>query len=340
MVKHGASIIEIAKMANVSIATVSRVCNGSSKVKESTRQKVQAAIDTLGYVPNIGAKVLEKSQSMNIGVVVPSLYNMYFAEVLNGIEDYLRDMSYFLMLSCAKNEVELEEKCIKALIAQKVMGVIVLSPNTENFNAEFYREVTATVPLVFVNAYKHVPGASYVNNDEKLGIQDAVNYLFSLGHKKILFVRGINSDSYTIKEETFKSMMKSEQLDPQSHIINIEAGNTSDTVELTTDELLKILPDSDFTAILCCNDLMAIGALNACKILGKNVPGDISIMGYDNTIISNFFTPKITSVDQNMSLLGRTAASVLIDRINDNTPKKVLLYNQIVERDSTGPARV
>lgn len=85
---------------------------------------------------------------------------MYFAEVLDGIEDYLRNMSYFLMLSCAKNEVELEKKCIKSLIAQKVMGIIVLSPNTENFNAEFYKEISSTVPFIFVNAYKHVHGVS------------------------------------------------------------------------------------------------------------------------------------------------------------------------------------
>lgn len=339
MVKSGANIVEVAKRADVSIATVSRVFNGIPTVREETRQKVQQVIDELGYIPNTGAREMGANRSMNIGVIVPSVYNMFFAEVLDGIEDYLRNMSYFLLLSCAKNEVELEAKCIKAMIARKVMGIIVLSPNTQNFDVNFYREITATLPLVFVNAHRHVPGASYVNNDEKLGTQEAVNYLLSLGHKKILFVRGVNSDSYEIKEETFNNIMRSEKLDPKSHVINIGAGNTSDTADLTTAELLEVLPDSDFTAVLCCNDLMAIGALNACRILGKLVPGDISIMGYDNTSIAGFFTPKITSVDQNMFQLGRNAARVLIDRINDETPKQVILYNKIVERDSTGPAR-
>lgn len=337
--KNNVSINEVARRADVSIATVSRVFNGIPSVRAETRRRVRQVIDELGYTPNTAARDIDAVHSMSIGVIVPGVYNIFFAEVLDGIEDYLRHNSYFLMLSCAKNEVALEAKCIKSMVAAKVSGIIVLSPNTQNFDVDFYRDIAAHLPLVFVNAYRHVPGASYVNNDEKLGTAEAVNYLFSLGHKRILFVRGINSDSYTIKEEAFKDIMASEHLDPASHIVNIDAGNTSDTADLTTAELLDILPDSDFTAILCCNDLMAIGALNACRILGKLVPGDISIMGYDNTSIASFFTPKITSVDQNMFQLGRNAAAVLIDRINDNTPKQVILYNRIVERDSTGPAR-
>ena len=152
-------------------------------------------------------------------------------------------------------------------------------------------------------------------------------------------MRGINSDSYTIKEKAFREIMLRENLDPKLHIVNIEAGNTIDTADLTANELLQILPASDFTTILCCNDLMAIGALNACKILGKLVPGDISVMGYDNTSVASFFTPKITSVDQNMFQLGYNAARILIDRLNNDTPKKILLYNSIIERDSTGPVR-
>lgn len=339
MEKNRVNIIEVARRAEVSVATVSRVFNGVPTVKAATRNKVQRVIDELGYVPSAGAREMGANHSMNIGVIVPSVYNMFFAEVLDGIEDYLRNDSYFLMLSCAKNDVALEEKCIRAMISRKVLGIIVLSPNTQNFDAEFYTEVAAAMPLVFVNAHRHVKGASYVNNDEKLGTQEAINYLFSLGHKKILFVRGINSDSYTIKEEAFREIMLRENLDPQSHIVNIDAGNTIDTSDLTTAELLEILPNSDFTAILCCNDLMAIGALNACKILGKLVPGDISVMGYDNTSIASFFTPKITSVDQNMFQLGHNAARILIDRLNSDTPKKILLYNSIIERDSTGPVR-
>ena len=271
MIKNKVNIIEVAKKANVSIATVSRVFNGVPTVKESTRRKVQKIIDELEYVPSPVAREMGANHSMIIDVIVPSVYNMFFAEVLDGIEDYLRNESYFLMLSCAKNDVELEAKCIRSMVNRKVLVIIDLSPNTQNFDAEFYSEVAATVPLVFVNTYRHVPGASYVNNDERLGIREAINYLFSLGHKKILFVRGINSDSYTIKEEVFRAMMEDENLDPRSHIINIEAGNTIKTADLTASELLEILPHSDFTAILCCNDLMAVGALNFPRIL-RNFP--------------------------------------------------------------------
>lgn len=339
MDKNKVNIVDVAKKAGVSIATVSRVLNGSDLVKDDTREKVQKVIDYLQYIPHAVAREIQSRNFMTIGVVVPSVYNMFFAEVLDGIEDYLRNNSYFLMLNCAKNNSELEVKAIRTMIERKVSGIIVLSPNTQEVDSDFYKEVIQDTPIVFVNAYNYVQGASYVGNDEELGTQEAIRYLFSLGHKKILFVRGVNSDSYEIKEDAFREIMKSENLDAKSYVVTIEGGNSMETAELSIDALLEILPKTDATAIFCCNDLMAVGALNACKLLEKNVPGDISVMGYDNTSIANIVTPKITSVDQNMFQLGRNAAQMLIEKIETGQVKRVTLYNTIVERDSTGPVR-
>ena len=339
MDKDKVNIVDVAKKAGVSIATVSRVLNGSDSVKDDTRKKVQKVIDYLNYVPHAVAREIQARNFMTIGVVVPSVYNLFFAEVLDGIEDYLRNNSYFLLLNCAKNNSDLEMNAVRTMIERKISGIILLSPNTEEVDENFYREAVANIPIVLVNAYNNIPGASYVGNDEELGTQEAIKYLFSLGHKKILFVRGINSDSYTIKEEAFREIMKSENLNATSYIVTIEAGNSMETSDLTTDALLEILPKTDATAIFCCNDLMAVGALNACKLLEKNVPGDISVMGYDNTSIANAITPKLTSVDQNMFELGRNAAQMLIEKIDKGQSKRLTLYNTIVERDSTGPIK-
>ena len=227
-------------------------------------------------------------------------------------------------------------QCVRTLAGRKISGIIVLSPNTKDADEEFYKEIVQEVPMVFVNASFKIPGASYVENDEEAGTQDAIRYLLELGHKKILMVSGINSDSYTIKEESFKEMMKGADFDPSDYIINVEEGNSSETADLTADLLMEVIPKIDATAIFCCNDLMAVGALNACNYLGLKVPEDISVMGYDNTNIANVVIPKLTSVDQNMFQLGRNAAKLLIEKIETGESKRVTFYNSVVERESTG----
>ena len=275
---------------------------------------------------------------MNIGVIVPSVYNMFFAEVLDGIEDYLRRYSYFLMLSCAKSDGEQELNSIRAFVEEKVCGIIVVSPNTQGFNPERYLEAVKDTPLVFVNAHCKIPGASYVSNDEELGALEAIRFLGELGHEKILFVRGENADSYQVKEDAFRSVM-SDKFNVENYIVNIGEGNSLNTADLTTYKLSEILLSTDATAVFCCNDLMAVGAINACHQIGLEVPEDISVIGYDNTSIANYFTPKITSVDQNMFQLGRNAAQVLIEKIKTGKSKRITLYNTIIERESTGVVR-
>lgn len=344
MEKNKAGIIEVAKKAGVSIATVSRVVNGSDAVKSDTREKVKKVIDEMNYVPYAAARELASKELgarsiRDVGVILPSIYNEFFAEVLEGIENSLRHEDYFLMLNCTRNNSEREMHCIRAMVNRKVSGIIVLSPNTRDADEEFYKEIVQEVPLVFVNASFKIPGASYVENDEATGTQDALRYLFELGHKKILMVSGINSDSYTIKEETFKEMMQSEDFNASDYILNIEEGNSSETADLAADLLMEVLPKTDATAIFCCNDLMAVGALNACNYLGLKVPEDISVVGYDNTNVANVMIPKLTSVDQNMFQLGRNAAKLLIEKIETGESKRVTFYNSVVERESTGPAK-
>ncbi len=330
------TIKDVAQKAGVSVATVSRVVTGKDFVKKVTRSKVKKAIKELNYFPNISARELNTQHSTTIGVVVPSVYNMFFAEVIDGIEDFLRKLSYSLLLNCAQNDPQLEMNCIKSFVSRSVSGIIIISPNTQGINEDFYKEIVQTVPLVFINGYYHIPGACYVSNDEAMGTEEAVNYLFGLNHQKILFVRGINSDSYEVKEVTYRRIMQSKNLYSENYIVNIGEGNSIHTVDNTADILEKILPSVDVTAIFCCNDLMGVGAVNACKRLNLKIPQDISIMGYDNISVSHFIEPKLTTNDQNMFQLGVNAAELIINKIINGQTKRVTLYNSIIERDSTG----
>ena len=126
------------------------------------------------------------------------------------------------------------------------------------------------------------------------------------------------------------------------NIINVSAGNSIDTVELTAKKIVEFLPNrKDVTAFFCCNDLMGVGAVNACRRLNLKIPEDISIMGYDNVSLSHFIEPKLTTMDQNMMTLGWTAASLLMEKIaSDNkTSRQVVLQNTLVLRDTTGPCK-
>ena len=164
-----ATIVDVAKESGVSVATVSRVVNGNYPVREKTRLKVENAIKKLEYVPNLQARELNTQRSSSIGVVVPSFDNMFFAQVLDGIEEYLRQSSYSLLLACAQNDAAREEECVRDFITRNVSGVIVVSPNTETAVSEFYENTAARLPLVFVNSERERAGISYVTSDQRGG---------------------------------------------------------------------------------------------------------------------------------------------------------------------------
>lgn len=334
-----ATIIDVARLAGVSVATVSRVVNSNYPVKQDTKERVLAAIKDLHYVPNVQARELNTRRSSTIGVVVPSLYNMFFAEVIDGIEEAVRKDGYSLLLNCAKNDPRQEIKCINALVSRNVSGIIVISPNTENLRESFYEDLVRRMPIVFVNAYHRVTGASYVSNDERAGSERALEYLASLGHEKIIFIRGRGSDSYTLKEENYRAFMEKRGSFREDYIINIGEGNGVDTVDTTRDALIELLPKLNPTAIFCCNDLMAVGAMNACRRLGLKVPKDISVIGYDNISLSRLVEPKLTTMDQNMFQLGSNAAFLLIEKIKGGSAKRITLDNMLIKRKSTGTLR-
>ncbi len=336
------TIIDVAKKAQVSVATVSRVVNGNYPVKESTRHKVLAAIEELKYVPNIQARELNTRHSSIIGVIVPSLFNTFFAEVINGIESFATMSGYSLLLTYTKDDPFCEKKCMNELLMRNVSGIINVSPNTEQVESNFFDQIAGRIPLVFINAYIKRPSISYVYNDERIGAKIALEYLLSLGHRDILFVRGQRSDSYEFKQDVYTSLMKKANLFNQDNIVTIRGGNSLDTVELTVNKIMEVLPQrKDVTAVMCCNDLMGIGTVNACRRMGISVPDDISVMGFDNVSMSHFMEPKLSTMDQNMMTLGWTAASLLMEKIaSDNrTSRQVVLQNTLVLRDTTAPCK-
>ena len=332
------TIVDVAKKANVSVATVSRVMNGNYPVKAETKKRVLEVIEELHYIPNMQARELTQKKSATIGVVVPSINNMFFPEVITGIENSLKLNSLSLVLACSNNDKDEEKSCINNLLSRNVSGIIVVDPNTDNVKSKFYHNISKQTPFVFVNGHSVSTNISSVINDEAMGAGMALNYLLENNHKDILFVRGKDSYSYDVKEKVYKETMTDLNNFKPENIINIGNGNSGETVDNTINIFLDILKTSSATAVFACNDLMAVGVLNACKKLNLDVPKDLSIIGYDNIDLSKFVEPKLTTIDQNMFLLGTNAATLLLEKIEyDNSySKRIILINSLIERDTVG----
>jgi LacI family transcriptional regulator len=229
-----------------------------------------------------------------------------------------------------------EKLCINNLLSRNVSGIIVIDPNTGNIKSKFYNSISKLTPLVFVNGYSTSASISSVVNDEAMGANMAIDYLLENNHKDILLVRGKDSYSYDIKEKVYIEKMEKINAFNSKNIINIGNGNSSETVDNTINKFIEILKTTSATAVLACNDLMAVGVLNACKKLNIDVPGKLSIIGFDNIDLSKFVEPKLTTIDQNMFLLGTNAATLLLEKIEyDNScSKRIILMNSLIERDT------
>lgn len=331
------TIVDVAKAANVSVATVSRVINGNYPVKQETKETVLKVIEELNYIPNTQARDLIKQQSSTIGVVVPSISNMFFTDVVNGIENYFDNSKYSIFLCTTNHDKEKEITRVNELMARNVAGIILVDPNVENSKSKFFDNIAKNIPIVSVNGDINSQYISSVSNDEENGARVAINHLIQNNHKDILFIRGENSYSYDIKERVYKEVMIGISNFNKEYIINIGQGNGRETVNKTMEEVIKILSKhKEISAVFACNDLMGIGIINACKKLNKKIPNELSVIGYDNIELSEMVEPKLSTVDQNMFLLGENAGMLLSEKIeNDNTySKRTILNNRLIIRNT------
>ncbi len=336
-----ATIIDVAKLAGVSITTVSRVVNNNYPVKYSTRIKVNKAIEVLDFSPNSLARGLIQKKTYTIGVIVPSITNLFFPEVVKGIERYLRQDDYTIFL-CETGENAVDEKLrVKRMIERQVDGLIIIGPTPSNIENGFFESIADEIPLILVNGYNKGVKCHFVLTDEETGTMEALYYLYELGHRNIAFLRGGQSYSYDLKQEVFTDFMANKGIEyPENNIIKIERGNSLDAVDLSREAVRnRLTKPRPPTAIFCCNDWMATGAINAAKHIGIKVPDQFSVVGFDNIVVSQLSEPKLTTVNQKMNELGVISARLLLEVIeekgeNGGTFKRVTSEVELIKRES------
>lgn len=335
------TIIDVAKEANVSITTVSRVLNNNYPVKMETRMKVEEAIKKLNFKPNSMARSLITKKTSNIAVVVPGLTNLFFPTVVESIEKDLKHNGYVISLCNTSADPAMEAEIIDELVSRQADGIIVIDPTMDNFENGYFERISRLVPLLVVSGGTNDHGCNSISYDEETGTLEAFEHLLKLGHKEIALVRGAKSHSYDIKEEMYKNMIKKEKLS-YCKVINIGNGNSLNAVLDTQKTVEGLLSHGNGpTAFFACNDLMAVGILNACSNLGMNVPDEVSVIGFDNTLIAEISNPKLTSVDLNMKQIGHKAALELLDIITYgfDANRKIVLDTRLVIRESCRKVR-
>jgi LacI family transcriptional regulator len=337
------TIDDVARLAGVSITTVSRVLNNNYPVKKETRQVVEAAIKELNYHPNPLARGLISKKSRTIGIVVPSITNMFFTEVISGFEKYAKLMGYDVLLSTSNGDADAEVTCVDKLINRFVDGIIVVDPQMENIESGFYDDIAYKLPLICVNGYNEKAKVNFLITNQEKGTIDALEYLIKLGHRKIAFVRGGKSHSYDIKENIYRDYMN--KLNSTPIIIDTLDGNSIEVVNATAKRIIELNDEKyeiskDITAFFACNDLMAVGILNGCSELYINVPDRVSVIGFDNIILSEMTKTKLTTVDQYMRKVGREASENIITLIENNElrTQNIIIQTKLIERESCGTA--
>lgn len=330
------TINDVAKEAGVSITTVSRVINKNYPVKQSTTERVLEAIEKLNYKPNAMARSLITKQTSMIGVVVPGITNIFFPTIVEALETVCKGKGYNISLSNTCGDYEEERNLINQMISKQVDGIIVIDPSYENLADNFYDEISKTIPTIIVNGSANGFRGNFVSYDEEIGTREAFKYLLGLGHEKIAFVRGDRSYSYDIKEMIYKEIVKKNKLGYE-YIINIGSANSIEVLEHSQTQIKSLLlHENRPTAVFACNDLMALSVINGCHRLGLKVPYDISVIGFDNTFITNIIHPTLTSVDQNMKQIGNRAAIELLDIIKNGLGcrKKIIMETNLIIRES------
>ncbi|MGP4082329.1 LacI family DNA-binding transcriptional regulator [Pseudalkalibacillus sp. R45] len=333
-----ATIKDIAKHAGVSVTTVSRALNGYSDVSEKTREKIKQVAKELKYSPNLLARSLVMNKTKTIGLLVSGMRiegskDNFTYEVLCGINDYAAQSDYDLVLLSTSSEKQHEKTYTQLCQERKVDGLILQGIKTDDPYLEEVLE--SDIPCVLIDIPIESETVGYVSVDNKEGAFKAVDHLLEQGHRHIGMING-HSQAFVSKErlEGYKHALSKKELPfVEDYVVNGDF--LEETAEQKAGELLSKFPD--MTALFCASDLMAIGAMRGASNLGMNMPEDLSIVGFDNIILSAYTTPSLTTIAQNRYQLGYESAILLTNMLEgkDGSQKKIL-DTTLIKRESTG----
>ncbi|SDH27219.1 transcriptional regulator, LacI family [Alteribacillus persepolensis] len=325
---------QIAKEANVSVATVSHVINGTKHITEDKYNKIMQIIHKYNYKPNSTAKNLRQQKTKTAGMVVSSFPDSFITEMVYGVEERAREMGYNLLLVNTNEDKNYEEETINLLHSKMVDGII-LSPTSNDI--EYLNAFTdEDFPIVLVNRYNNiVQHAPKVTGDNVQTGYDATMHLLQHGHKKIGMIYGVSNVSTTDERiEGYKKALQQYNLPFNDSYFELGHATVSGGAAAAKSLLSR---HSDITALFIQNDLMTIGAISQIKDLLLKIPDDIALIGFGDFASSSIIDPPVTNIVLPPDTIGKTAFDVLLNKINNpDYTKHIELPPSLITRQSCG----
>lgn len=325
----------VAALAKVSIATVSRTVNGSPAVSDRLSKRVWQAIEQLNYFPNTHARTLVSGRSRLFGIIVENITNPFFPELIQSFEEVAVAHGYEILVSSSNSDPAILANCVRRMLERKVDGVAVLSFGAEEPVLD--QLVHRDIPMVLAEFRLGDPKVSTILMDYNTGIRAAVNHLAELGHSKIAFLAGPHKlHSAITRENDYCTAMEAAGLPIQKNWV-IECDHTMKGGAAGFGKLQKL--STRPTAILCSNDMTAIGVLRAAYMEGLRVPDDLSVIGLDDIDFAEFTLPPLTTIRLSRSDLAQAAFEALRQQAEDPDNPKIqrefLVSTSLVVREST-----
>ena len=328
-------IREIAKRAKVSTATVSRTINRVPTVDPRLAKRVWRVIDELGYFPNTQARALVSGRSRILGLVVSEITNPFFPEIVQVFENIAVQNNYEILLTSTVHDPKRMEIAVRRMIEHRVEGVAVMTFGMEESLLENLKR--RKIPLVIVDVGPPRPLVSNIRVDYQHGIRQAVQHLAALRHERIAFISGpLRLPSARARLDAFKNAMHEVDLAVHEHFI-VEGTHT---IEGGVDAAGKLLAFSEPpTAIMCSNDMTALGVMRKSHELAINIPHDLSLIGFDNIHISEFIMPPLTTIEMSQAELATLAFNALLADLQRDEPNptgtEYTVQTHLILREST-----
>lgn len=326
----------VAAQAKVSIATVSRTINHVRSVNPEIAKRVWAVVEELDYFPNTQARSLVSGRSRLLGLIVSEITNPFFPELIQGFEDVAVQNNYEILVSSTNYDPKRMALCIRRMIERKVEGVAVMTFGIEEPLLDQLAE--RNIPLVFVDTAPQHPRISTLNVNYGRGIRQGVQHLAALGHREIAFVSGpLRLGSAQSRLSAFQTALKECEIQPNPRWM-IEGDHTLEGGIRAMETMLQLaeLP----TAVMCSNDMTAIGVLHKSHRAGLIVPRDLSVVGFDDIQIAQVILPPLTTIQMSCFELAKSAVDALrahIETPDDPALKhKYAIETRLVVRESTG----
>lgn len=327
---------DVAKNAGVSVTTVSHVMNKTRFVAPETRKRVLNAIRELNYYKDAHARRLASGRSDFFGLIVSDIANPFFPEIIKSFETAALNRGFELMLCNTNYDPHRTQHAVRKMIENKVRGVAVM---TSEFSPDLARELTShRVAVVFLDQEEVQPYISHIKANYARGIFQAADHLFQLGHRSLAYVAGPQTlRSAVIRRKAFEDAMRQHGLEAG---LTFSGNHRIEGGEAAAKSILKqaILP----TAVLCSNDLTAIGAMTALQREGVKIPADVSVVGFDDIYFARVAQPPLTTISLPRDLVGSLAFEALQKSLRSKTSMgaEYVVETQLVIRESTGPAKL